>query len=583
MKSPQVSIIIVNYHSRDLIANLSGSLSKSQFKNYEVIIIDNDQKNIGYGAAINKGAQKARGEYLFILNPDTLVFPQTLKNLVSFLESHPRVAIVAPTLQHEDGKIFQQGTGELNPISGAVALSFINKLWPNNLVSHKYFYPKTLFTVPGTAFLIRKSIFDQVHGFDQKFFLYFEEFDLCYRVKQLGWGLAIDSTAPLVHIWKASTPDTQEIKNIFASSRFYYFKKHFGLSQALLVEIFCRLSKTTLVYLFVSFLLFYKLNQNISFIGDQAWFYISARDALLNGTLPTLGIASSITWIKQGAVWTYLLIPTLVFGRFNPIWGSVLTSTLGLVTIYVFYRFTRNLHTTLILATSPFFILLSRMAYHTAPIPLFELIFLISVVRKKPMLAAVFMGILYQLHLLTFIFWPLFLFARPKMKHYVIFIISILPFIISGREQTYGAIKWVIKGLITGFPGSNLYSGAYLAVLLVPLLIILSIVMHKIPKKLSAGLTLIAVLYNIYNSRSLNISSFSNISSASQKILSLSQTSEPKILVTGPGLEFSSTAMPYQYLVWYLSRSTKPSGIFNEFIIDTNFPDQVKVSTQLNN
>src|SRR5882762_6674950 len=93
-----------------------------------------------------------------------------------------------------------------------------------------------------------------------------------------------------------------------------------------------------LILLLAAFLLFYRLSEFLPFIGDQGWFYISARDMLLTGQIPLVGITSSHVWLHQGPYWTYMLAGALWIGRFNPVFGAYLTSSLGLVGVWLLYK-----------------------------------------------------------------------------------------------------------------------------------------------------------------------------------------------------------------------------------------------------
>jgi GT2 family glycosyltransferase len=196
---------------------------------------------------------------LFILNPDTQVLPSSVKKLTRFLDEHKKCAIVAPKQVNEKGKtIHQIGNGELTPLRAIFALSFLNKVFPNNPFSRAYWRkdkinndPVQVDTVAGSAFIIRKTVFEKVGGFDENFFLYFEEQDLCKRVKELRLNIYINPKAQVIHYWQPGKPNTTLSKKIFANSRFYYFKKHYGLFKALLVECFARFSKTSLIFLFI--------------------------------------------------------------------------------------------------------------------------------------------------------------------------------------------------------------------------------------------------------------------------------------------------------------------------------------------
>ena len=228
-----VSIIIVNYHvQEELLECLTSIVSSKSKKTYEIIVVDNDEEksihadlkkkfpkviyvsneNKGFGQASNVGSRHAKGEYLFFLNPDTEVLPHAIDNLVSFFEKKKDAGVISPLLLDKNKKTYQQGALELTPLRGVFALSFINKLFPNNPVSNKYFLKdwnkkqtREVEVVPGTAFMMKKSLFEKLGKFDEKFFLYFEEFDLCKRVKKLGLKLFIYPEAKVIHHWGVST------------------------------------------------------------------------------------------------------------------------------------------------------------------------------------------------------------------------------------------------------------------------------------------------------------------------------------------------------------------------------------------
>jgi len=196
-----VSVIIVNYHVRKELLECIGSIYGSKSKiAFEIIVVDNDEKkyiekelkrkfpkvryianeNRGFGQGNNLGAQHAKGEYLFFLNPDTKVYSNAIDELVTFLQKHTDVGIVAPLLLGTDGKPYQQGTQTLNPWKAIFSLSFFNKLFPNNPIARKYFLfdwnkksIKEVAVAPGTAFMMRTAIFEKFGRFDEKFFFFF--------------------------------------------------------------------------------------------------------------------------------------------------------------------------------------------------------------------------------------------------------------------------------------------------------------------------------------------------------------------------------------------------------------------------
>ena len=538
----KVTVIIVKYKAEKELKKCLASI-----KNYPVIIVDNDQVNRGYAAGNNLGAKKATSQYLLILNPDTIVHPGAISKLVTFLDTHPNAGIVAPLLLDPKGQPYPlQGTSELNPLTGLVALSFLNKI--PNLISRHYWLAdwdkkesQLVDVVPGTAFLIRRSLFTQIGGFDEKFFLYFDETDLCRRVKKLGWDIYMLPQAKIMHVWGASTPQSTHIQAIFAASRFYYFKKHFGLFWAVLVHIICSFSMLWLAIILGTILRFYDLANRMPFIGDQAWFYLSARDTLLGSGLPLLGITASITWLHQGPLWTYFFVPLIT----HPVLPAIFTSVVGLISIYLIY-FLGGWPASLLLAILPLSVLQSRMPYHTSLIPLFSILYFLFLRRRRDFLAGLFLGFLYQLHLLTFIFWPIMLFRRKLIPG---FLLGIFPFLLAGPIQTFGIFAWIAKHALTGFGGSTV-STAYLVVLLVPATLIVSKIIKAFP-----WLAILFLISSLTNQTFTLGPSFSNRLTISKSILSQTSTNNPEIIITGSGAKFATSRMPYDYLIWWLSRS----------------------------
>ncbi len=305
-----LSIIIVHYRNFKVITSCISSLKKGlRGIKSEIIVVDNDenkffqpnykellkgiiyiksQQNIGYGAAVNAGAKYAKGKYILVSNPDTVFFKETLREMLIFFKKNREVGMVGPTLLDKRRKIYKQiGSSSLNPLVGIVALSFLNKIFPNNPISRHYWLrdrdfsrPQEVDVVPGSCFMIRKQVFDQVGGFDPNFFLYFEESDLCKRVKEKRWKIFIIPDAKVIHYWGASTPKSQKINKIFQQSRFYYFKKHYGIIWALVVESFARFSKrfavSSLIFWYLILFPFGQLPKLIfQFLGFPYQFHIA--------------------------------------------------------------------------------------------------------------------------------------------------------------------------------------------------------------------------------------------------------------------------------------------------------------------
>ncbi|MEA3355201.1 MAG: glycosyltransferase [Patescibacteria group bacterium] len=474
---PKISIIIVHYKNKKVLFNCLKSIKKNLKIAHQVIVVDNDKNNIGFGAGCNKGAKKAIANYLLFLNPDTLLLPNSIKPLLNYLNKHKKTAAVAPMLLDSKRKTYPlQGSSTLTPLKAIFAFSFINKFFPNNPISKNYWIkvknktkPISAKVLPGSAFLIRKSIFNKFKGFDPKFFLYFEESDLFKRITDKGYQLFILPSAKLIHYWGKSTPKTDYIKKIFIASRYYYLKKHFGLLKAILSESFLRLSfelvAISLTLLIAIYLRFYNLPTFMTFIGDQGRDYLAAKDMILTGHWPLVGIPSSVPWLFQGSFFIWLIALAFKIGNFNPTAPAILTSTLGVLTVYLTYKLAKSwlglkpaLVTALIMATSPLSVVHSRMAYHISPIPLFTVLFLTALSANSIFWTFLLSGILLQFELTTLplVGLALYYFYKQKIKSFPKILIFFLPFLPKliydfshGFKQTLGFMAWIGYRLIS--------------------------------------------------------------------------------------------------------------------------------------
>lgn len=708
-KKIKVSIILVNYKVKTELLKCLKSIKENENKfSYEIIVVDNDEKktididlkkkfpevkyipakkNLGFGRGNNLGFQHAQGEFLFFLNPDTLVKKNAIDKLVEFLEKNENVGIAAPIFLDPTGKIYpSQGSEELTPFSAIFSLSFINKLVPNNPISKSYFLsnwdkkePRKVGNVPGTAFLIRKKLFKKVGKFDENFFLYFEEFDLCKRVRELGYDLFILPTSQVIHFWGISTARSSlNIKKIFLESKFYYFKKNYGLFSAILVQAITGISKVHLfiaaIIIFSAFLRLYKLQELMSFIGDQGWFYLSARDMLLTGTVPLVGIPSSHPWIHQGPLWTYMLAITLWIGNFNPVSGGYLVSLLGIVTVLLVYKVGSLLFdkrvgviAAVLYAASPLVVINSRMAYHTSPIPFFTLLFIWALFKwiKGGSIyfpfAIFLLGILYNFELATSILWFVFgsiagygvwvrkSWARKIFTKKIIgfsllaFLVPMMPILIydfqHGFPQTVkfaawigyrilgfsfvdksfemisffahqyeflifpanGSIAfvvlilsmgWFLKILyeninkrrfrlgniilllwifipVIGFFANKTPSEAYLPILFPAIILVVALFfdllmgtkMFRFPSVVIIVIILLMNTYTLLSNNYFSKPTFAERIKAAQNIVKNTNGKAYTIVGKGPGSEFESFTMNYEYLTWWLGNGPSKDNI----------------------
>jgi hypothetical protein len=236
----------------------------------------------------------------------------------------------------------------------------------------------------------------------------------------------IHPDARLIHTWEASSQDSDRsvIKAIYQKSRWLYLNKHYRGIRALIAEMICRISIYTILLSIIvttgALLRYTDISGKMMFIGDFGWFYLSARDMLLTGNIPLVGIESSRVWLNQGPLWTYLTALSLRAGNYHPVAPALLASTLGTVTVIVSYHAIKTylgslsrpaaLAVAMYTAWSPFIILQSRMPYHTTPLPLTIWLWFWAMVlwhQKGPRFfpfVTLMLGLMYSFHLGSVIF-----------------------------------------------------------------------------------------------------------------------------------------------------------------------------------
>ncbi len=257
MPKLDLSIIIISYNTREILTDCIKSVIKhTKGIDYEIIIVDNDSKdgslerikdlenkysqvslvdakaNLGFGRANNLGVKKARGEYLLLLNSDTLVIDNAIKESLENMKKIPDCGVFSCKLLNADKSI--QASGGHFPNFGNVLawqlfiddLPLIGKLIPSfhpQLAS--YDRNKQMDWITGAFMIIPKKVFDEIGGFDENIFMYTEEMELCFRLRKLGYKTIYQISPAIIHLGGASGGSvfalTSEVKNML-----YFWKKH---------------------------------------------------------------------------------------------------------------------------------------------------------------------------------------------------------------------------------------------------------------------------------------------------------------------------------------------------------------------
>jgi len=258
IKKLDLSIIIVDYKSKSLTFDCLKSIKENVTGlSYEIILVDNNQdqklkidssqvddilspiphsllhtnSNKGFGSGNNLGSSKANGEYLLLLNPDTLIFDDSIQKMLSFIKNHKEIGALTCLLGPDKKTLQKNFFGKFQSL---LSVTFRHYNYQKIDLAKEFFYTDI---VTGAALMIKKDLFAKIGGFDEKFFMYLEDDDLCKRLVDLGYKNAVLNTARIIHLEGKSMKKNSERKRIYYQSQNLYWLKHNGLLPTLLMRL----------------------------------------------------------------------------------------------------------------------------------------------------------------------------------------------------------------------------------------------------------------------------------------------------------------------------------------------------------
>ncbi len=254
------SIIIVNYESRDFLSNCLESIDKFITpilkENFEIIIVNNDKinlelkrnfsfdleiiennKNLGFGSASNQGAKNANLKYLFFLNPDTEFKNDSFVKVIEYIKNKEsekeNIGILGiKILDIESNEVQDWSCGNKTSLWNVISRNiFVKKLWEKNEIT-------SVDWVTGAAMIVERKLFNDLNGFDDNFFMYFEDQDLCLRAKELKSEVVYFCFGEVFH-WGGKSWSEEKLQKVeYYKSQDYFFEKHFGKWQSWVLRFF---------------------------------------------------------------------------------------------------------------------------------------------------------------------------------------------------------------------------------------------------------------------------------------------------------------------------------------------------------
>lgn len=272
-----LTVIIVNYNSKDCLKTCLNSIltyslkakieifvsdnnshdgSIYMVKNYfpQVYLIENGD-NIGYSAAANKAIRQSSGKYILILNNDTEILNNSIDTMVDIMDKMQDVGILGCRLLNSDGTLQQSfGYFNLGFLSEAIQKFFFNRYKRGNRFVGSYLNRihnkfREVDWISGACIMVRRKAIEDVELMDENYFMYFEEIDLCNRIREKGWKIYYTPEAKMIHHGgKSSNFNYDMIMIEYRKSQMYFYKIHYGILYLKILKMYLIL-KTSFLYI----------------------------------------------------------------------------------------------------------------------------------------------------------------------------------------------------------------------------------------------------------------------------------------------------------------------------------------------
>ena len=263
----KISIIIVNYNVKDYLANCISSLMSSAVDaDVQIIVIDNDsfdgsvemlkhefpqvdiiahQENVGFGKAVNAGIDRSKGDYILVLNPDTIVQENTLATLLNRMADRRDVGICGPKILNADGTLQLSCKRSFpTPWVAFPKLLGLSALFPGSKWAGRYNLTyldpdeeHSVDAVSGSCMFIRRKVIDEIGLFDERFFMFGEDLDLCFRAMEADWEIKYVPATQIVH-YKGESVKVAPFDSIqwFYQAMSLFVDKHFSKTSSLITR-----------------------------------------------------------------------------------------------------------------------------------------------------------------------------------------------------------------------------------------------------------------------------------------------------------------------------------------------------------
>lgn len=266
--APDLSVIVVNWNARELLRRCLASIQEqTQGITYEILVVDNassdcsadmvathfpdvglirNAENVGFAKANNQAISHARGRYILLLNPDTVVLDNALEQMVTFAEGEPQIGSLGCKILAPDGNIdFRCARRFPSLLTEFFSRTRLSKRFPHNPLFGRFMMgdwdhnsSREVECLVGACMMVRREVIDQVGPLDEDFFMYGEDMEWCHRIKKGGWQVFYYSEPQILHVGACSTAqNSAEMGVEYLQSMALFFRKYRGPGYALAYRI----------------------------------------------------------------------------------------------------------------------------------------------------------------------------------------------------------------------------------------------------------------------------------------------------------------------------------------------------------
>jgi N-acetylglucosaminyl-diphospho-decaprenol L-rhamnosyltransferase len=254
IEGPDLAVVVVNYNTGQYLSRcLASAQEAAGDARLEMVVVDNDSRdgsaaralqenprarliqnasNRGFAAAVNQGIRATTAPYVLLLNPDAEILSGTLGGFLKVAGDRPRAGAIGPVVRDPDGSIYPSARKVPSVVEG-FGHSFVGPFWRNNPFTRSYTMAdwdrgteRRVEWVSGSCMLLKRAALDAVGLFDERFFLYVEDVDMCQRLRAAGWEVLFSPELEVLHVGGVSTRGSKRMTLEHSKSIYRFYSKH---------------------------------------------------------------------------------------------------------------------------------------------------------------------------------------------------------------------------------------------------------------------------------------------------------------------------------------------------------------------